>query len=575
MKHFKKPLLINLACCVLLSISTGCNNGKANSNTLASTQPSSLINKATKLGSAAATQKLELLVSLKGRNQEQLTQFLHDIYTPNNPLYHHFITPQEYTKRYAATPENVAKVSKYLTNAGMQVTHIPSNNAFIQVSATVAQVQALFKTKIQRYSLNSKTYYSNDSAASVSSDIAGMVTGVSGLDNFTQIVPAASVAMSTTNAYTPQQIQRAYGVDKFLQQNINGQNQTVLILLDGDLPIDNDVDGFNTRFNLPPCNSANGCFTKVNQYGMTRPTPSSAGSGYNEALIDVTAVHTIAPQAKIILMELPNRLTPQVATGLNSIISLNLSKIVSASFGMQTPEQESNTSTPSTLEPIFQQAAAQGISINFAAGDWGNTNTSISTRPNVVYPASSPWVTAVGGTNLLLYADGRYKSEFGWEDSTSSNGTSGGLSKYYTAQPWQSAAIGNLTAVGYLGLIGTRRAIPDISMIAENFMINPNGYWEAGQGDSFSAPLFSGLLALANQARAEKNLPPVGLVTEKLYSMAYSPHQGQAPLTSVISPLTLPAGGESSLGGGPHWNDITGLGSPYAPLFVQALANSN
>jgi kumamolisin len=100
---------------------------------------------------------------------------------------------------------------------------------------------------------------------------------------------------------------------------------------------------------------------------------------------------------------------------------------------------------------------------------------------------------------------------------------------------------------------------------------NQDPAWFGEGGTSLSSPLFAAVTALANQARDQQGLPGVGLVAPLLYSMEYSKFQGVVPITNIAGPVQVDTSVLSGIAG---WNDMTGLGSPYVPLFVQALVDS-
>lgn len=566
----------------------------SNLTALAGSMPPKLSH-ATLVNHADPSQKLNILVWLKGKNSAGLQQLLTNLYTSGNSQYHKFITPEQFQANYAPDNNNVTAVVNYLTEQGLDVVRVPSNSAFVQINATVAQAEAVFNVRINKYSLNGKQYYSNDQAVTLNSNLASMVSAISGLDNFqqlhfnhTQIRPISvkSEEIQGISGYTPQQLQSAYGVDQLLRNNITGSGQVIAVIDEYDDPnVESDLNTYSAQFHLPPCTTLNGCFAKFNQYGESAPLPKSSINSAGEIALDTQLIHSLAPGAKICLFEMEyvdwiDFSSTNIAIALNTIVSKNLASIISNSydFGGEVAD--------SPLEFIFQQAAAQGISINFSSGDVADNRIpygkSTIQPPSVYYPASSPWVTAVGGTTLLLTSYNSYKIETGWACFTQTEcGSTGGLSQYYKAQPWQTAAIGLINAGGY-GLVGTQRAVPDISMLANSNTgaVTYNSYWPGTPvtdywgtvgGTSVACPLFSAIVALANQARTSQGLSTVGLVTSLLYTMPYDMHHGIAPITNVVAPASTPT---SVLTGGHHWNDITGLGSPYAPLFVKALIDS-
>lgn len=278
--------------------------------------------------------------------------------------------------------------------------------------------------------------------------------------------------------YSPAQIKSAY---KFPTGMTAGSGRTVAIVTAFDAPtIEHDLGVFSTKYSLPKCTTANGCFTKLDSAGGTAYPVADSGWAF-ETSIDVEWVHAIAPGAKIVLVEATDNAFA------NMIVALDTAKTkgtyVSNSWGSPQASPES------ALDHHFTEAPA--VSFFFSAGDTGAQAT---------YPAASPDVIAVGGTTLKI---GRTISETGW-----ANG-GGGCSPYETASAAQ-AAFATYPQVNCAG----QRAVPDISMVAdpatgvavydttpdENNLI---GWFKAG-GTSVGAPIMTARAAdagvLVNQA---------------------------------------------------------------------------
>jgi subtilase family serine protease len=520
-------------------------------------------------------------VWLKRNNQAQLKQLLHDIYTPGSPHYGKFLTTTEYNAKFGPTQANAEAVKHYYLAKGFTLGTIPSNRAYIPIKGSVAQFNQEFQVKINNYYANSKNSYSNDRAVTLNSGIAAMVDNITGLSNLHTFKPNTRASTmqpqsgSMPALYMPQLFKKAYGIDK-LASNINGSGQTIAIVDAYEDPsVENDLNTFNSRYGLSACTTANGCFSKLNQNGLASPLPplSPADDDWTtEISLDTQSAHSLAPGAKIVLYETNSNNNQDLYAALTTIVSNNSANVISNSWGA--PEFLNSEAT--ALEATLEEAQAKGISVNFSTGD----NADMKQYPNftatIEYPAASPHATAVGATALLMTSDGRYKGETGWAWPWADKGSTGGLSQYYTAPSWQQQTIANATAGGY-GVVGTKRAVPDISMIGDPntgliiYNSNHSPAWFQEGGTSLSCPLFSALLALANQSLAQHNKSPVGLAAPYLYQMTYSVHQGKAPLTNVVAPQNTIS---SVLSAGPGWNDITGLGTPYAPLFIQWLINN-
>src|SRR5262249_53778484 len=143
--------------------------------------------------------------------------------------------------------------------------------------------------------------------------------------------------------------------------------------------------------------------------------------------------------------------------------------------------------------------------------------------PTVIYPASSPWVTAVGGTSLTADTSGNYQSETVWNNSTGATG--GGVSQLFSEPPYQTA---NLPPADQQILHGFP-GIPDVGynadpnpaiLVYESF-VQPAGFYFIG-GTSEGAPQLAGIVSVVNQAMGH----PLGYLNPKLYTLGNSSQYG-------------------------------------------------
>lgn len=548
----------------------------ADSQILQTSSPELRLRNVVLTGETNPDTKLEVYIWPQRNNQVELKKLLNDIYTIGNPNYRHFLSKDEYAKRFSPPDSEIKAITQYFASKGFNIGIVPDNHAYIPLSGSVAQFSQEFQIKINNYNNAGKQSYSNDRPISINSEVANSISNVTGLDNF-QLVKrnTSSTKMqpqsgNVPSAYMPQILKKAYGVDK-LPNNITGSGQTIAIVDAYDDPnVESDLSVFSNRYALPVCSTTNGCFSKLNQNGAVSPLPEYDKGWTTEISLDTQSTHSLATGAKIILVEADDASNQNLFTAINTIVGNQLANIISNSWGE--PEYPD-----SPLEMILEEAALKGISVNFSSGDDGDMKVSTqSPNPTIQYPASSPNATAVGATTLLMTSDGRYKNETGWAWPWEDIGSTGGLSQYYTAATWQQQTISSATAGGY-GTVGVQRAVPDISMLGDPntgliiYNSNESSPWFQEGGTSLSCPLFSALLALANQSLQNNNLPQVGLAAATIYSMNFSVHQGTAPITNIVAPKNTIS---SVLSAGPGWNDITGLGTPYAPTFIQWLINN-
>jgi subtilase family serine protease len=220
-----------------------------------------------------------------------------------------------------------------------------------------------------------------------------------------------------------------------------------------------------------------------------------------------------------------------------------------------------------------------------SAGDTGSANVEIDgatlyLTPTVIFPASSPLVTAVGGTSLSADTSGNYQAETVWND-TGVGATGGGVSQYFAEPLYQRF----LTKANQTLLKG-RRGIPDVAYNADpntGILVSVgffppgsayNGFWIIG-GTSAGAPQWAGLIALANQGRAAAGKAPLGAgltygTNEVLYHLALS--SGFAPARGGnFFDITSGSNGHPATRG---YDLVTGLGSPVANRLIPDLINT-
>ncbi|MGD0863440.1 MAG: S53 family peptidase, partial [Candidatus Limnocylindrales bacterium] len=260
-------------------------------------------------------------------------------------------------------------------------------------------------------------------------------------------------------AYNPTGIESAYA----LPSSSAGSGLTVAIVDAYDSPNAESYMGtYRAKFGLPACTTANGCFSKVDQNGGTSYPAYDAG-WEGEIQLDLDMVSAACPKCHILLVEADSSSTVDLATGVNTAVSLG-AVAVSNSYGG--PESSSETTT---YDPYYNHP---GVAITASSGDCGY-DCSYWNSPNgptgVEYPAASQYVVAVGGTSLTQDASARGWSESAWGNGLNSDsGAGSGCSAYEPKPSWQHDA----------GC--TNRMVADVSAVAD-----PNTpVWSYDPGDS-------------------------------------------------------------------------------------------
>jgi len=427
--------------------------------------------------------------------------------------------------------------------------------------------------------------------------------------------------------YQPFQLQKAYDLAPLFSHEIKGQGETIAIFdAFGSPSIASDLQTFDAQNKLPNPPS----FRVITPEGPITTTPTNCTSTFSrtgpdlcsdyfgwtdETSLDVEWSHVMAPDANILLVETPMTETegifgiPQIVKAENYVINHHLANVITQSFGA-TEETFTSPAQILTQRSAFENAALHGVTVLAASGDQGSTDyycdpsngcanpdhaTCCESSRSIDWPSSDPLVTAVGGTQLQLNAKGvRTAPDSVWNDSSATVGVTGPV---YT---W-GAGGGGLSSVfprpwfqnGVASTVGNSRGTPDIAMSAAvNGAVDfydttdPSvGGWGIVGGTSEASPLFSGIVALADQVAGHS----LGYLNPALYSLAQSKgpngivpiSTGSNTFTYCISAdleandscpstsdlVTVP--GFSANG---SYNDATGWGTVDAAKFVPALA---
>jgi subtilisin family serine protease len=225
--------------------------------------------------------------------------------------------------------------------------------------------------------------------------------------------------------------------------------------------------------------------------------------------------------------------------------------VLSISWGA--PEISWNRQSIDQMNTALKAAALAGITVLVASGDYGATDGVSDGHLHVDFPASSPWVLAIGGTKINA-VKGVIKSEIAW------NGTGGGVSAVQPLPDWQKSAEVPARPDG-----GSGRGIPDLSTNAApeaGYQVVVDGTWGVVGGTAMAAPLWAALIALVDQG-----LPrDLGYFNPRLY-------QEVGP-SGVLNPITDGGNGIQGIPGykaHPGWNPVAGWGSPNGARLLKWL----
>lgn len=537
------------------------------------------------VGHVSMSKQVSLSIGLSLRNQAELNTYIAQMTTPGSPLYHHYLNAATFNALYAPLPSSEASVIDYLRSQGLTITATYPNHLVVDARGTVAQAEQAFQVHINDYqNAAGLSYFANDAAPSLPTPLASVVTSVSGLDNLVQyrrnpnhgnakpglaatkasnfaITCPQPGAATVPTAYTPSQIASAYDFNQLYGQGNLGEGQTVgLLELDGFSP--NDIalyascfGGKNTAIQTIPIDGFNGV----------------PGANAAEVELDMEMVLGLAPrlstlrvyEASINSLAAYNDAWARIIADNVPVVSTSWVFCESAA-GIANELQQENI--------FFQAAAAQGQTILAASGDMGATGcydprTGKNTNLAVDDPASQPYVTGVGGTRLLINADGSYASEQVWNDRTLQNGASGGgVSQVWQMPAWQQGpGVANAYTTGY-------REVPDVSLNADpqtgyDVFCSVGGCagrgWQVIGGTSAAAPAWAAMVALANEAALKANGYRLGFLNPSLYGISHG--LAGTSYASAFHDIVPVAGGVNN-------NDYVGSGGAYPAASTYDLA---
>lgn len=157
--------------------------------TMAPQSSLSLLSHATKIGPHAVNSRLKLTVSLKLRNVAKLKQFLRQVQYSGSPVYHQWLTPQEFTRLYGPTKAQVARVKAFLKAHGITVLNVSPNRILIHTEASTEIYEHALGIRINNYKLNGRTFYSTTESPKIPRAIAPLVLNIIGLNHGAQMHP--------------------------------------------------------------------------------------------------------------------------------------------------------------------------------------------------------------------------------------------------------------------------------------------------------------------------------------------------------------------------------------------------
>lgn len=512
------------------------------------------------VGRLPATQSMRITFTLPLRNQTELESFLRDVYDPSNPSYRHFLTVEQFTERFGPTQEDYDTVTRFAENNGLRVVGTSRNRLNLVVKGPVSSVEnALHITMgLYQHPTENRTFFAPDREPST--DLSIPLWHASGLDNYstphTNLVrrdkSQGEVSKATTGScpqasFCGSDMRAAY----YGGTTLTGAGQSLgLFELIG-----TDLADLNTYYtNAHQTNNVPITLLSVDGQS-TSCVDNSAGKFCDdtEQTLDMTQALGMAPGMSSLVMYIgTGALSGQTVDDAGIFNAMATASPLNAQLSSSWAWRPAD---PNTDDPFFLEFAAQGQNLFDAAGDTGHWTAATE----FVWPADSPLLTSVGGTDLdTSGAGGPWSSETAWVDG------GGGISPNKFAIPsWQVT-----TAAGCTACSKTLRNGPDVSananftfyVCADQTTCTANNFG----GTSFAAPMWAGFLALTNQQAVLNGNPTLGFVNPAIYTIGLS-----SSYDADFHDITSGSNGFSATVG---YDLATGWGSPNGVALINALA---
>jgi pseudomonalisin len=513
--------------------------------------------------------------------QDALNQLVDAQHNPESAYYHQWLTPEQYGERFGVSESDTAQIVNWLQGHGMEVEEVTAGRRSIVFSGTAARVQAAFHTQIHTYKIGDEVHHANVKDPEIPAALLQVVGGVVSLHDFyseathgVRSTPAPDFTSGGSYYLAPADFATIYDLVPLYQESINGSGESVAIVARSNIKLA-DVREFRTFFGLPANDP---------QIIVNGSDPGIFSSGEEtEADLDVEWSGAVARNAAIkFVVSKSTNSSDGVDLSAQYIVNHNLAPVMSTSFGLC--EAQLGSSGNGFLNSLWQQAAAEGITVFVSSGDNGAAGCDSASAASATHGrgvngmCSTPYSVCVGGTEFndasdpALYwsrsnAAGTqasaisYIPEVVWNESGPGDGlwaSGGGASAIYGKPSWQAS-----TGVPADG----KRDVPDVALTSaghDGYLIYQEGGLYVVGGTSAASPSFAGVMALVVQHTAARQ----GNANTAFYALASRQRAGGASVFHDITAGNNSVPGQTGFNATVGYDQATGLGSIDASVMV-------
>lgn len=494
------------------------------------------------LGRAAPAEAVGVVIGFPWRDRRELERFLRAVRDPQAPEYGQYLSAAEFRRRFAPRAREVAATARYLRRAGLTVREVSRSRALLLAAGPAARVEQAFATAVVEVRAQGRRQVMAAVAPLLPIELSGEVLALGSADELRPLADDGMRMVPAEMPFDPAGIAGVYGFDRLHAAGRRGEDarHSTIAVATAFAYDPADVEEFwrETGVERPADRSEQVVVT-----GALDPAPPPA-SDTLESTLDVEWAGALAPQARVLAYVGTDASSTTFLRIYDRAVSDNRAAVLTTSWGRC--EQDYPAAYLAQAGAIFERAAAQGITVIAAAGDRGAYECGGDT-PSASFPASHPYVLAIGGTSLAPRDGGL--EETVWP------GSGGATSARFAAPPWQMQP-------------GTARVMSDVAVNADpgsGYLVRHGGSWLQVGGTSVGAPVWAALVAIANQARAAADRPALGLAAPPLCELAHAAALDPPPLMDIVA-------GSNGLGAAPGWDFPTGWGTPNGDALVDALA---
>ncbi|MFY9985346.1 MAG: S53 family peptidase [Chthoniobacterales bacterium] len=505
--------------------------GSASGQSAVTVDLSPMVAESTLLSPVDSAKQISVVLALPLADSQGAADFAQHVSTPGDPLYRHYLTPEQFAARYGANPADYAAVEEWAKGNGLEIVQESSARTALTVRGTAAQFEALFKTRLDLYqSIGGEQFYSASVKPSIPDVLGSKIDGVIGLTNSaphsrgarvhrtfgdhpntSPVGPDTAGGTGPGGAFSSADLRTAYCIPAFG----DAEPQTVALF---------------EEFGAYESDVRSDVQVYLKQMGLSFPAlqfvnVEHLNRGFENLAVELTTVTDIEmvvginPAVKEVLVyEGGYNLENGLIDGLQRVAADNTAKILNISYWAD--EVQQGAAQIAAENTALTQLAAQGITVLAAAGDDGAYGViGLQSALNAPDPGSQPLVTCVGGTTLYTGPGEDYAAETVWNDLGLGEGaTGGGISSHWRIPSYQKSA--NPTVNGGSAKM---RNVPDVAAIGDPatgvaIYSKINGGWLQEGGTEIATPLWAGYISILNAGLEYLVGSKIGQFNPLLYS---------------------------------------------------------